>query len=115
MGPLPTGNSYIVTLKDYFSKWTEKEPLKDKSAQWCGFFLVQNDLQVMFLDKGLQFSFLLTDMALLIASSVIKGGSFFNLLNEELFHLTKIHHKISSAYHPQALWKGITKLYNDHC
>ena len=35
IGPLPTtshGNKYIVTLVDYFSKWPEAAPLKDKTA-----------------------------------------------------------------------------------
>ena len=48
-------------------------------------------------------------MALLVASSVIKE-EFVNHLNEELFHLTKIHHKISSAYHPQT--NGLVERYN---
>ena len=35
IGPMPEtprGNKYIVTLTDYFSKWAEAAPLKDKSA-----------------------------------------------------------------------------------
>ena len=42
MGPLPktaAGNRYIVTLKDYFSKWPEAEHLKDKSAHGVASFL----------------------------------------------------------------------------
>ena len=35
IGPLPQtlhGYSYIVTLTDYFSKWAEVAPLRDKTA-----------------------------------------------------------------------------------
>ena len=35
VGPLPLtprGNRYIVTLTDYFTKWTEAAPLPDKCA-----------------------------------------------------------------------------------
>ena len=35
IGPLPQtlhGYSYIVTLTDYFSKWAEAAPLRDKTA-----------------------------------------------------------------------------------
>ena len=77
MGPLPktaAGNRYIVTLMDYFSKWPEAEPLTDKSAHGVASFLFRM-ICILFLEKGLQFSFLLTDMTLLVASSVIKGGS----------------------------------------
>ena len=33
------GNRYIVTLVDYFSKWPEAAPLKDKSAAGVALFL----------------------------------------------------------------------------
>ena len=42
MGPLPktaAGNRYIVTAMDYFSKWPEAEPLKDKSAHGVASYL----------------------------------------------------------------------------
>ena len=81
---------------DYLYKWPEAEPVKDESAHGVASFLFRMICR-LFLQKGLQFSFLLTDMALLVASSVIKG---VNHLNKELFHLTKMHHKISSAHHP---------------
>ena len=44
MGPLPTtvnGNKYVVTLVDYFSKWPEAGPLKDKSAHGVALFLYE--------------------------------------------------------------------------
>ena len=42
IGPLPTtprGNKYVVILVDYFSKWPEAAPLKDKSAKGVALFL----------------------------------------------------------------------------
>ena len=42
ISPLPTtpsGNKYVVTLVDYFSKWAEAAPLKDKSAKGVALFL----------------------------------------------------------------------------
>ena len=35
VGPLPTtarGNTYIMTVTDYYTKWAEAAPLQDKSA-----------------------------------------------------------------------------------
>ena len=35
VGPLPEtarGNKYIITARDYFSKWSEAAPLPDKTA-----------------------------------------------------------------------------------
>jgi len=42
VGPLPVTNSgyrYIVTLVDYFSKWPEAEPIKNKKAGTIAGFL----------------------------------------------------------------------------
>ena len=43
IGPLPTtskGNKYVVTLVDYFSKWPEAAPLKDKTETSVALFLL---------------------------------------------------------------------------
>ena len=45
------GNKYVVTLVDYFSKWPEAAPLKDKTAASVALFLFEtfcryvNDLE----------------------------------------------------------------------
>ena len=42
IGPLtetPRGNKYIITLTDYFSKWTEATALPDKSADRVARFM----------------------------------------------------------------------------
>ena len=44
IGPLPTtnsGNKYILTMIDYFSKWPEAAPLPDKSAKGIAALLYQ--------------------------------------------------------------------------
>ena len=44
IGPLPTtdsGNRYIVTLVDYFSKWPEAAPLPNKTAVGVASFLYE--------------------------------------------------------------------------
>ncbi|KAL5517397.1 hypothetical protein EMCRGX_G002938 [Ephydatia muelleri] len=44
ISPLPTtskGNKYVVTLVDYFSKWPEGAPLKDKTAASVALFLFE--------------------------------------------------------------------------
>ena len=44
IGPLPAtlnGNKYVVILVDYFSKWLEAAPLKDKSAHRVVLFLYE--------------------------------------------------------------------------
>ena len=42
IGPLtetPCGNKYVITLTDYFSKWTEATALPDKSADGVARFM----------------------------------------------------------------------------
>ncbi len=42
VGPLPEtprGNKYVMTVTDYYSKWVEAAPLKDKSASSVAEFL----------------------------------------------------------------------------
>ena len=42
VGPLPTsrsGNKYIITLTDYFSKWPEAEAVPNKSGHTVALFL----------------------------------------------------------------------------
>ena len=46
IGPLPlttSGNSYIVTCSDYFTKWPEAAAIPDKSGSYCGQISVPAD------------------------------------------------------------------------
>ncbi|KAL5509260.1 hypothetical protein EMCRGX_G004598 [Ephydatia muelleri] len=97
IGPLPTtskGNKYVVTLVDYFSKWPEAAPLKDKTAASVALFLFE--------------TFCRFGCCEVIISD--QGREFVNKVKEQLFRLTQTHHKVSSAYHPQT--NGLTERFN---
>lgn len=84
--PKTQGYSYVVVLIDYFSKWPEAAPLKDKSAMSVASFLYQvicrhGCLQIQINDQGRE---------------------FVNKVSEELHKLTGTEQRITSAYHPQA-------------
>ncbi|KAL5509507.1 hypothetical protein EMCRGX_G004896 [Ephydatia muelleri] len=88
IGPLPETcrkNKYIVTVTDYFSKWPEGAPLKDKTAVGVADFLF-----TVFCRHGWP-DIIISD----------QGREFVNKLSSCLFKLTGIEHRISSPYHPQ--------------
>lgn len=89
IGPLTTtksGNRYIITCTDYFSKWVEAEALPDKTAHSVAKFLLR-----LICRLGC-FEYCHTD----------QGREFVNELNATLFDLAGIEQRISSAYHPQS-------------
>nr|XP_040565504.1 uncharacterized protein LOC121115346 [Lepeophtheirus salmonis] len=77
---------YFILVIDYFSKWTKGEPLKDKTAVSVASFLFK----------------------LICRHSCGKihindqGREFVNSVSTELYRLTGIHERLTSAYHPQA-------------
>ncbi|KAL5516584.1 hypothetical protein EMCRGX_G001959 [Ephydatia muelleri] len=79
---------------DYFSKWPEGAPLKDKTAVGVADFLF-----TVFCRHG---------WPDIIISE--QGREFVNQLSSCLFKLTGIEHKISSSYHPQT--KGLDERTN---
>ncbi|CAB4065260.1 unnamed protein product [Lepeophtheirus salmonis] len=84
--PLPKAISLLLLALDYFSKWTEGEPLKDKTEVSIASFLFK----------------------LIFRHSCVKiqindqGKEFVNSVSIELHRLTRIHHRLTSAYHLQA-------------
>lgn len=89
IGPLTTtksGNKYIITCTDYFSKWVEAEGLPDKTAHSVAKFLVR----------------LICRMGCFEYCHSDQGREFVNELNRTLFAMAGIQHRISSAYHPQS-------------
>ena len=57
IGPMPEtpkGNKYIVTLTDYFSKWAEAAPLKDKSAVGVAKFIYSVSSHLLLIDAYYQ-------------------------------------------------------------
>ena len=88
IGPLPTtkeGYKYIVTAIDYYTKWTEAQPLKDKSA--CS---VADFIYKIICRHGC-FNIEISD----------QGREFVSTLSQNLHKLTGVNHRISTAYHPQ--------------
>ena len=106
------GNRYTVTLVDYFSKWPEAAPLKDKSAAGVALFLFHLFCRYLNL---VSFKILFTTNFIfrygcckIIISD--QGREFVNCLQTELFQLTGAEHRVSSAYHPQS--NGLMERFN---
>lgn len=74
-----------MTATDYFSKWPEGAPLKDKTAIGVADFFF-----TVFCRHGWP-DIIISD----------QGREFVNQLSSCLFKLTGIEHRISSPYHPQ--------------
>ena len=114
IGPLPmtkTGNRYIITLVDYFSKWPEAAPLKDKSVAGVALFLFHLFFRYLNL---VSFKIMLTSLIFRYSCCKIiisdQGHEFVNCLQTELFQLTGAEHRVTSAYHPQS--NGLTERFN---
>ena len=97
IGPLPitaSGNKYIMTVTDYFSKWPEAKALPSKEA--CE---VAKFLHYLFMRHGF--------CACVISD---QGREFCNSVSRTLFELTGTEHQVTSAYHPQS--NGLTERFN---
>jgi hypothetical protein len=79
------GFKYVVVGIDYFSKWSEARPKKDKSAVTVARFLYDEIICRHGCPK-----IKISD----------QGREFVNNLNDELFRLTGTEQRITSAYHP---------------
>ena len=80
------GFKYVVVLVDYFSKWTEAEALKDKTAISVARFIFNcicrhGCMQIQINDQGREFS---------------------NACSTELHRPSGTKQCVTSAYHPQA-------------
>ena len=75
----------FLLCTDYFSKWQEAQALPTKSAEGVAHFLLSLIAQF-----GC-FSVCISD----------QGHEFVNALNDKLFEMAGIEHRVSSAYHPQ--------------
>lgn len=85
--PEVDGFKYVVLAIDYFSKWSEARPLRDKSAVSVARFLYDEVVCRHGCPK-IQIS--------------DQGREFVNKLNDELSLLTGTTQRVTSAYHPQA-------------
>ena len=84
---LPEVNDYkrLIVLMDYFSKWSEAKPVKDKSAPTVARFLYE-----VMCRHGC-FKGQIND----------QGKEFVNEVSDALLELTGTDQRVTSAYHPQ--------------
>ena len=99
MGPFKEnkdGFKYVCTAVDYFTKFVEIVPMKDKKA-----VTVARALYTIMSHHGVA-NIHITD----------QGREFVNEISECLTKDTGVHHRITSAYHPQA--NGLVERQNRH-
>ncbi|KAL5484254.1 hypothetical protein EMCRGX_G020716 [Ephydatia muelleri] len=89
-----SGNSYILTLCDYFTKWVEAVALPTKEASG-----IASSLFKIFMKMGLP-AVITTD----------QGSEFKNQLNDEMMKILNIKHHLITAYHPQS--NGLVERFN---
>ena len=89
-----SGNNYILTLVDFFSKWPEAVALPSKSAENVAFAMYK-----IFLRMGFPSVY-----------SSDQGREFVNSTLKHLVTMTKGSHRISTAYHPES--QGLVERFN---
>ena len=80
------GYKHLIVCIDYFSKWSEARPIKDKLATTTAQFLYEQ------MCRHGCFSTQIND----------QGREFVNEVSSELHRLTGVKQRVTSAYHPQA-------------
>ena len=96
--PTPEGFCYILVIADYFSKWTEAFPMKNKCADTVADILVENII--------LRFG-----MSLVIHSD--QGREFENGLMKSLCALLGCTKTRTAPYHPES--DGMIERFNRTC
>lgn len=81
----PEGYVGIVVAVDYFTKWVEAEPIRDKSADTVAIFLYTLICRHGCVDVQIN----------------DQGREFVNSVSDRLHQLTGVKQRITSAYHPQ--------------
>eukprot|EP00731_Ephydatia_muelleri_P005995 Em0003g243a len=89
-----SGNSYILTLCDYFTTWVEAVALPTKEASG-----IASSLFKIFMKMGLP-AVITTD----------QGSELKNQLNDEMMKILNIKHHLITAYHPQS--NGLVERFN---
>ena len=84
--PEVNGYKHLIVLIDYFSKWSEAKPVKDKSAPTVARFLFEVMCQ-----HGC-FKTQIND----------QGKEFGNQVSDALLQLTGTDQRVTSVYHPQS-------------
>ena len=79
------GYKYILTICDFFTKWPELIPIRDKKAT-----TIARELYVLFTRYGCP--------DVIISDS---GTEFCNAVSEAMFTYIQVEHRVSAPYHPQ--------------
>ena len=96
--PTPEGHRYILLMADYFSKWTEAFPMKNKCADTVANILVEH-IKLRF------------GMPMVIHSD--QGREFENGLMKSLCTLLGCTKTRTAPYHPE--WDGMIERFNRTC
>ena len=80
------GYKYVLTVMDYFTKWIELIPLRNKEAATVGMELFK-----IFSRFGCP-EIIISD----------RGTEFNNALSASLYQRMGVHHRVTSPYHPEA-------------
>ena len=76
---------YILTICDFFTKWPELVPIKDKKAM-----TIAKELYLIFMQYGCP-NVIISD----------RGTEVCNAVSEAIFTYMRIEHRVSAPYHPQ--------------
>ena len=76
---------YILTICDFFTKWPELVPIKDKKAT-----MIAKELYIIFTRYGCP-DIIISD----------RGTEFCNAVSDTIFTYMRIEHRVSAPYHPQ--------------
>ena len=99
LGPIKplsaNGNSYVLVIVDYFSKWVEAIPLPDQKATTTASALYKCIIQRHGMPKAI-----ISD----------RGTNFTSKLFEEFCQFFGINHRLTTAYHPAS--NGETERFN---
>ena len=84
--PEVNGYKYLIVCIDYFTKWSEAKPIKDKHADTIAQFMYE----------------LMCRHGCFATQINYQGREFVNGVTSELHRLTGIEQRVTSAYHPQS-------------
>ena len=88
------GYKYILTVCDFFTKWPELIPIRDKKAT-----TIAKELYVLFTRYGCP-DVIISD----------RGTEFCNSVSEAIFTYMHVEHRVSALYHPQTNSEYFLKL-----
>lgn len=98
------GNRYILTLSDYFSKFTQAFPCQNKEASTVQDALLKVHVKIempMYRIIYIILFQLFMQFGLPRVITTDQGSEFNNNLDKKLMDLLNIDHRLTTPYHPQ--------------